>query len=116
MRASRTIRERAKVLRKEMTVEERKLWNGLRGWKVGGGVKFRRQHPMESFILDFYCPAHKLCLEVDGGIHDTQQERDEARDAALKALGIRTLRFRNEEVMKNIESVLRRIEAEMRRP
>ncbi|HEU4456898.1 MAG TPA: endonuclease domain-containing protein [Longimicrobium sp.] len=114
MRASRQIREAAKALRKEMTTEERVLWNAIRGWKLGDGAKFRRQHPMGRFVLDFYCPAHKLCVEVDGGIHATQQDRDEARDAALQAQGIRTLRFRNEEVVKETESVLRRIEAEMR--
>jgi very-short-patch-repair endonuclease len=111
MRGSRELQQAAKGLRKEMTSAERQLWNGLRGWKL---AKFRRQHPLDRFILDFYCPAHRLCIEVDGSVHDTenQRERDAARDEALAAAGIRTLRIRNEEVLTDIRAVLRRIEAE----
>ncbi|HEX8693060.1 MAG TPA: DUF559 domain-containing protein [Longimicrobium sp.] len=108
------LREAARGLRKEMTYAERLLWNGIRGWKVGGGgAKFRRQHPLGHFILDFYCHAAKLCVEVDGGIHDLQPERDAERDACLAAAGIKTLRFRNEEVFGDIRAVLRRIEQEV---
>ena len=101
----------ARGLRREMTEAERELWNGLRGWKLG---KFRRQHPIDRFILDFYCPAHRLCIEVDGSVHDTQQERDAERDAVLALAGIRTIRFRNEEVLGDTPAVLRRIERELR--
>lgn len=112
--ASRELRQQARVLRQELTPAERLLWNGLRGWKIG---KFRRQHPVERFILDFYCPAARLCVELDGGIHDEadQRARDAARTAALEAHGIRVLRFQNDEVLDDPRVVLRRIEAELKR-
>ena len=112
MRGSRELQEAAKGLRKEMTAAERQLWNGLRGWKL---AQFRRQHPLDRFILDFYCPAHRLCIEVDGSVHETemQQDRDVARDEALALAGIRTLRFRNDEVIADTRDVLRRIEREL---
>ena len=94
-----------------MTPAERELWNGLRGWKLG---KWRRQHPVGRFILDFYCAASKLCVEVDGGVHDEQQDRDEARTAQLASLGIRVIRFRNEEVLNEPRTVLLRIEHALR--
>ena len=111
--ASRELQEAARALRREMTEAERALWNGLRGWKLAGGVRFRRQHPLDRFILDFYCAPHRLCVEVDGGIHDMQRERDAARDAALAAMSIRTIRVRNEEVLADLPTVLRRIEREL---
>jgi very-short-patch-repair endonuclease len=97
-----------------MTPAERQLWIGLRGWGLG---PFRRQHAIERFVLDFYCPSARLCVEVDGGVHDEagQQERDRARSEALMALGIRVLRVRNEEVLGDPRAVLRRIQAELAR-
>jgi very-short-patch-repair endonuclease len=95
-----------------MTPAEERLWYGLRGWKVG---KFRRQHPLGRFVLDFYCAAGKLCVEVDGDVHDAQAERDAERTAVLNAAGIHVLRFRNEEVLGDTPRVLRRIEAELHR-
>jgi very-short-patch-repair endonuclease len=99
----------ARRLRRSMTPAEIRLWNGLRGRRLG---KFRRQHPLGQFILDFYCPAARLCVEVDGGVHDhsDQQERDRARTEALAALGIRVVRVRNEEILCDARAVLRRIE------
>ena len=95
-----------------MTRAETVLWRSLRGQRIRG-LNFRRQHPVLSFIVDFYCPARKLCIELDGGIHDTpdQAEKDVARTAALEARGYHVLRFRNEEVMSDLSSVLRRIRA-----
>ncbi len=107
------LRQAAQGLRREMTEAERLLWNGLRGWKLGGGVRFRRQHALGRFVLDFYCPAHRLCVEVDGEVHETQRERDAARDEALASVGIRTLRFPNEDVFADLPAVLRRIEREL---
>ena len=74
-------------------------------------MRFRRQHAIGRFILDFYCPRHRLALELDGALHDEpdQREYDAARTEALEQLGIRVLRFRNEEVMQNLPSVLERI-------
>jgi very-short-patch-repair endonuclease len=63
------IRGASRAVRKEMTPAERQLWNGLRGWKLG---KFRRQHPLGRFVLDFYSVEHRLCIEVDGAVHDAQ--------------------------------------------
>jgi very-short-patch-repair endonuclease len=75
-------------------------------------MRFRRQHAIDRFVLDFYCPAHKLAVEVDGAVHDTadQAERDAGRTQALEQLGIRVIRIRNEEV-RDIWTVLARIAA-----
>jgi very-short-patch-repair endonuclease len=110
--ASRELRAEARRLRREMTEAETRLWNGLRGWRLG---KFRRQHPLDRLVLDFYCPAAALCVEVDGPVHDDpdQQDRDRARSEALGARGIRVLRFRNEEILADTAAVLRRIRAEL---
>jgi very-short-patch-repair endonuclease len=76
-----------------------------------GGLNFRRQHPVGPFILDFYCPRRKSCIEVDGDIHDVQRERDAARTEALGTLKIRVIRFRNQEVLHELPSVILRITA-----
>jgi len=104
------LQERARELRREMTEAEQVLWKALRGRRMAG-LRFRRQHPVGRFILDFYCPAAKLCVEVDGGVHDDQTEHDEKRTALLIACGYRVVRFRNEEVVTALPSVLARIEA-----
>jgi very-short-patch-repair endonuclease len=109
--ASAELQGRARQLRREMTDAERVLWNGIRGWELG---KWRRQHPVGRFILDFYCPAAKLCVEVDGSVHDLQEERDAARTAELEAMGVRVIRFRNEAVLKEPRTVLFQIEAAVR--
>ena len=99
-------------LREEMTEAEGKLWQALRGEQIRG-MRFRRQHAIDRFILDFYCPAHKLAIEVDGGVHDQpdQAEYDAARTEALNLRGIRVLRVRNEDVQHDIWGVLGRIAA-----
>ncbi len=81
------------------------------------GRKFRRQHSVGPYILDFYCPSEKLAVELDGATHDHEaaQTYDTKRSAFLEGLGIRTLRFENEEVRKNMEGVLRAIEARFER-
>ncbi len=100
----------AKEQRQHATSAEELLWSALRGQQIQG-LPFRRQHPVGRFILDFYCPRKKLCVELDGGIHDDQQERDAARTEALSHLKIRVIRFRNEEVLHDLASVVHRIEA-----
>ena len=97
--------ERARRLRREMTALERALWFRLRC--EGLGFKFRRQYPAGPYTLDFYCPAAKLCIEIDGPLHDAA--RDARRDAYLAAGGILTLRFPSAEVYEDIEPVLERI-------
>lgn len=74
-----------------------------------GGLKFRAQHPVGPFILDFYCPAYKLVIELDGGVHEKQAEYDEARTRHLNEYNYRVIRFRNEEVLEDLPSVLERI-------
>ena len=95
-------------LRDRMTPAEEALWEALRD-KQFNGLKFRRQHPVEQFILDFYCPRFKLVVELDGSVHDTRSEEDAARTEHLKAFGYRVIRFRNDEVLKNLPDVLTHI-------
>ena len=104
--------EASRRLRSEMTEAEAALWAGLRRDGIRG-MRFRRQHAVGRFILDFYCPAYKLAVEVDGAVHDTpdQAEYDAARTDALNQLGIRVLRVRNDDVMLDIMGVLARIAA-----
>jgi very-short-patch-repair endonuclease len=73
------------------------------------GVKFRRQHAISRFIVDFYAPQARLVIEVDGGIHTRRQEEDAVRQAYLENLNVRVLRFANEQVLNEIEIVLARI-------
>ncbi len=100
--------EAAKALRERSTPAESMLWERLRAKRLGG-YKFRRQHPVGRFVLDFYCASQKLCVEADGPIHDGQQERDAARDAVLAAYNVRVRRFRNDEILNDVENVLTRI-------
>ncbi len=100
----------AKAHRKEPTTAESVLWSALRGQQLCG-LPFRRQHPVDRFILDFYCPRKKLCVELDGSSHDGREIMDQARTEALATLDIRVIRFRNEEVLEDLPSVLQRIEA-----
>ena len=91
-----------------MTPAETKLWDRLQNKELHG-LKFRRQHPLDRFILDFYCHAHSLVVEVDGGVHINQRDYDEARTEWLEQRGYRVIRFANEDVMNDVEGVLRRI-------
>jgi very-short-patch-repair endonuclease len=73
------------------------------------GVRFRRQQVIQGFIVDFYCHRAALVVEVDGDIHDLQQEEDARREKALSALGLRVVRFGNDEVVRNLSTVVGRI-------
>lgn len=88
-------REHRKNLRNNMTPAEAMLWKALRG-RGAGGYKFRRQQGIGPYVLDFYCPELKLCLELDGSSHDYRYEYDEQRTLFLKEQGIMVLRFSNE--------------------
>jgi very-short-patch-repair endonuclease len=105
---SASIDNAAKQLRRNLTPAEQQLWDALRGGKLAG-LKFRRQHPVGNFILDFYCAAHKLVVEVDGGIHETQIEYDATRTSELEGYGYTIVRFTNEVVLHQIETVLAEI-------
>lgn len=100
--------KRARRLRQDATPAERQLWRGLRNL----AFKFRRQHRINRFILDFYCAEVRLAVELDGNIHyrEDVRLRDEARDAELRALGIRVIHFRNEDVLWKVWEVVERIE------
>ena len=107
-RVSSEKRDFAKKLRREMTPAEKILWQELRTNKLNG-LHFRRQQIVFGYFADFYCHQHALIVELDGGIHETQKEYDAEREAHLKARGFRILRFKNEEVEKDLNGVLRKI-------
>lgn len=98
----------SRQLRSEMTVAETHLWQHLRTRQICG-KKFRRQHPVGKYILDFACIEAKLAIEVDGGQHNELQNYDNQRTAWLEVLGWKVLRFWNNEVLQNIEGVLEEI-------
>ena len=99
------MRHLAKKLRKNMTDAEQLLWRHLRDRQLGG-YKFRRQHPIGTFVVDFVCLEKELVIEVDGGQHAKQLEPDVKRSDYLKEKGYRILRFWNNEVLQESESVL----------
>jgi very-short-patch-repair endonuclease len=99
--------QRVRELRREMTPAEAILWQELRANK--SGVHFRRQQIIAEFIVDFYCHKAALVIEVDGDIHDLQKEKDAQREKALSELGLRIVRFRNDEVLKNLSEVVEQI-------
>lgn len=108
--ASPKIFENARFLKKVMSPAESLLWRNLRGSRLNG-LKFRRQHPIKQYILDFYCHEKQLAVEVDGEIHDKteNQKYDESRTQVLNHLNIQVIRFSNQEVLTNISEVLKRI-------
>jgi very-short-patch-repair endonuclease len=97
-------------LRQSSTEAEKMLWEYLRNRNLDG-LKFRRQHPIDKFIADFYCHEKKLVIELDGAVHDEKMntQYDEARTYELKGSGIKVIRFRNSEVENNISFVLKEI-------
>ncbi|KZC15795.1 DNA methylase [Rhodanobacter sp. FW510-R12] len=97
--------DRARGLRQSMTDAERKLWHRLRNRQLCG-CKFRRQHEIDHYIVDFACMEAMLIIELDGGQHAEQVSYDEHRTRHLQAKGYRVLRFWNNEALTNIESVL----------
>jgi very-short-patch-repair endonuclease len=96
--------QRAKELRRQMTPAEKLLWQEVRARKLG--VRFRRQQIIQGFIVDFYCHKVALVVEVDGDIHDLQQEEDARREKVLSEMGLRIVRFRNDEVIRNLSAVV----------
>lgn len=95
----------ARLLRKNSTIAERKLWHKLRSRNFFN-LKFRRQEPVGDYIVDFICYEKKLIIELDGGQHNEFSEKDIPRTKALERDGFKVLRFWNNEVIKNIEGVL----------
>jgi very-short-patch-repair endonuclease len=101
--------DRAKELRKNMTKAERRLWyDYLRHLSL----RFHRQRPIDNFIVDFYCPALKLVIEIDGDTHNSQEAKDYdlERSQRLEGYGLQVVRFTNEEVLTDFEGICTRIE------
>lgn len=93
-----------------MTPAETLLWDHLRNRRLSG-LKFRRQHPLGPFVVDFYCAEHRLAVEIDGEIHREQVGRDTARTKQLQDHNYRVIRFSNDQVLSDPKSVLDRISA-----
>ena len=100
--------QRARELRRHMTHAERLLWSQLRGSQLDG-VRWRRQQIIDGFIVDFYCHAASLVVELDGASHRNQQEYDAARDEVLATRNLLILRFTNTNVETDMNGVLARI-------
>jgi very-short-patch-repair endonuclease len=98
----------ARHLRQNLTPAERTLWQALKNCQLNG-FKFRCQHPVGPFIVDFYCPQCRLVVELDGEIHDQQVDYDTARTKQLNRFGYRVVRFHNQAVMTNLDGVLQQI-------
>ena len=99
------IRDNARRLRINQTDAEQYLWYLLRN-RAFGGHKFRRQHPVPPYVIDFYCHTQRLAIELDGGQHAEQMERDMGRDAFLRQQGIHTLRIWNHQLFGETEDAL----------
>ena len=107
-RHGREKRQLAYGMRRDMTPSEKQLWQHLRASKLGG-LHFRRQQVIEGFIVDFFCHAAKLVVELDGAVHNEQREYDAERDQILAARGLLLLRFPNSSLEPDIQVVLDKI-------
>ena len=105
-----SLRPLRRQLRMTLTPAEARLWKHLQSRQLAGR-KFRRQHSIGPYVLDFYCPREHLAVELDGAAHDHERavERDEARTRYLESHGIKVVRFENRDVMNNMEGVLQAI-------
>lgn len=105
--ASKVLVQIARDLRQRETPAETLLWEALRNRRLAN-LKFRRQHPIANtaYVADFLCYTCKLVIELDGGIHTIQQTDDALREETIAAQGYRILRFRNEDILDNLEDVL----------
>ena len=104
---------KARYLRKEETETEKILWEEIRNSKLG--IKFRRQHPIDMYILDFYAPEIKLAIELDGSIHNLKEnkEYDKERTQYLKSKETEVIRFWNSEIENNLENTLKKIQGKI---
>ena len=97
-------KEKRRDLRNNMTEAENVLWLAIKEDRLG--FRFRRQFSIGYYITDFYCPRKKLAIEIDGMVHNNQKEYDGIRDKSMNNFGIKVLRFRNEEVIYNLNKVI----------
>lgn len=104
----------ARKLRANMTGTEKLLWEELKERKLG--VKFRRQHPFSTYVLDFYCHTAKLSVEIDGGYHNgpAQKVLDEERTVHITSLGVTEMRFTNKEIINDLETVIMKIKKQLK--
>jgi very-short-patch-repair endonuclease len=105
----------ARRLRKSSTKFEDMLWQRLRGSRLDG-AKFKRQVPFDRYVVDFYCHAARLVVEVDGAQHGWYADYDAERTKIVEAAGVRGIRFTNDEIRDDLDAVLRRIGEELRLP
>ena len=98
----------ARQMRHEPTPAEKLLWQRLRNRKIAN-TKFRRQHGIERFVVDFYAAEARLIIEIDGPIHEYTQEEDALRQEYLESLNLHVIRFTNDQVLYDIEAVLKSI-------
>ena len=104
-----------KQLRGNMTDVEMKLWYSLKDRRFCG-LKFRRQHPIGPYIVDFYCAEKHLIVELDGGQHAVNEKKDRERDQYLEGKGYLVIRFWNNDILANIEGVLQRLKEHICEP
>jgi very-short-patch-repair endonuclease len=109
-RAKAVTMETARMLRKRMTNAEKQLWEKLKGKQIMG-LRFRSQHPIDIFIADFYCHEARLVIEIDGDIHNGQFEYDDGREAEIEKYNIKVIRFSNNEIINEIDTVIIKIKA-----
>ncbi|MDP8246975.1 MAG: endonuclease domain-containing protein [Candidatus Tritonobacter lacicola] len=104
------MKKRARQLRERQTATEARLWYHLRNRRMKGN-KFRRQHPIGKYVVDFYCPNACLAIELDGGGHAEEKQKiyDDEREKILASYGVKVVRFWDNEVWQELESVLQRI-------
>lgn len=109
------LRDNRKKLRNSLTPAEAKLWTLLKNSQLEN-KKFRRQHSAGPYVLDFYCPSEKLCIELDGEGHynEASFEYDSARTEYLNSLNIKVIRFENKDVFENMEGVLEEVKRNFR--
>ncbi len=103
---------RAQQLRKDAPFPERLLWSRLRAGQLDG-ARFRRQHVLGSYIVDFYCPSARLVIELDGRSHEQRERYDAERTRLIESRGLRVIRFTDDEVVRNIDDVVYRIACEL---
>jgi len=111
------LKDRRKELRNNLTTAEATLWNALKGSAIKNR-KFRRQHSIGNYIVDFYCPSEKLIVELDGGVHSDpmKSQYDNERDAWLQNIGYKIIRFENKLVFNDLPGVLFLIESKFTTP
>jgi very-short-patch-repair endonuclease len=107
------LKDRRRLLRKDETESESILWGYLRNRKLG--FRFVRQFSVDNYVLDFYCPQKKLGIEIEGGIHQRRENRvyDKYRESYLGAFGVKVIKFKNKEVVTQIDEVLKVIRFEL---